>query len=75
MSYSVAHHLLLLLLLVPVVRLDVERGEHVEEESRVDGEQAADAFREGAIGLELNLRGVCENDHKLHLEVENVVAR
>lgn len=60
----------ILLGLVLLVRLHIERGEHVEEGARVQGEEHADAFGESAVGLELDLRGVRKNDHELHLEME-----
>lgn len=50
----------------PIVRTDVERAEHVGEETGVEAKQRRDGFRETAIRLELNLDGVHEHDEELN---------
>lgn len=56
--------------LVLVVRFNVEGAEHVQESARVEGQEGADALGESTVRLELNLNGVAEHDHELHLEVD-----
>lgn len=57
--------------LVLVVRFNVEGAEHVQESARVEGQEGANALGESTVRLELNLNGVAEHDHELHLEVDS----
>ena len=52
-----------------LVVLDVERAEHVGEESGIEGQEGGNRFGEGTAGLELNLQGVHKDDQELNLEM------
>lgn len=55
-----------------VVRFDVERTEHVGEQTGVDSQQAADGLWEVTRRLELNLNGVNEHNQELNLMKGNL---
>lgn len=50
-----------------VVRFNVERAEHVREQTGVHGQQATNRFREITSRLELNLNRMNENYQELYL--------